>query len=326
MHAVRLWVKRLPAFGLVLALVSGAVGGTTSFAQAGSVAVDCDSAMHFEIANPVPGSRVNPGSYVVSGVAVDARAEDDSPGIDTIDFFLGSRDAGGVIVGHAAPASVDGLVPNSFQATINLPRTTGSQELFGYAHSSVTGEVGVVSVPIALGVDVNKAGDVLTRTPVAECRVGSVDSGAAPSTDEQAQAALEDMAPEGQSDGGSDMGVPDTSRMYLDVGNPSPGDSVHVGAYTLEGIAFDGAADSGPGIDHIDIFVDDRDAGGTLVGHATLGAPSPQPDDPNLAGAGWQAQIVIPNKLIGPHSLFVYALSGATGGEMTVSIPVRVVP
>jgi hypothetical protein len=310
-----IWVKRVP---LLAALVLGSSYGS---AMAQSM-VDCSEAMHFEIANPAPGSHVDAGRYVVQGVAMDARAEDDSPGIDTIDFFLGSRDAGGFVVGHAAPSNVDGLVPNSFQATITLPRIVGTQELFGYAHSSVTGEVSVLSVPIALGVNTNKATDLNTRTPVAECRAGSIAADQAP------DAGLAETAPaeEAPSETGGELAAPASATMYLDVGNPSPGDSVHAGALTVQGIAFDSAADGGPGIDHIDIFLDDRNAGGTLVGHGQLGAASAQPDDPNLAGAGWSARILLPIKLIGPHSLFFYAMSGVTGEEMAVAIPVRIVP
>jgi hypothetical protein len=126
-----------------------------------------------------------------------------------------------------------------------------------------------------------------------------------------------------QSDGGGD--VADTPTLYLDVANPSPGASIHVGAQTIEGIAFDSASDNGPGVDHVDIFLDDRDGGGMLVGRAALGAAAMQPDDPSLMGAGWTARVSIPNKLLGPHSLFVYALSGVTGDEMRVAIPVQVV-
>jgi hypothetical protein len=313
------WVRLVP---LCAAFVVGAGSGT---ALAQSAAVDC-SGMHFEIANPTPGVRVNPGSFVVQGVAVDSNAQDGTPGVDTVDFFLGSRDAGGMLVGHAAPSSVDGLIPDSFQATITLPRTPGGQELFGYAHSSVSGEVSVLSVPFALGVDPNKAGDMLTRTPVRECRVGTVEAPPPPPSEEAAGdfvANEEVTAPEAQP---AEPAASQGSSIYLDVANPSPGGFVHAGAYAIQGIAFDSAAESGPGIDHVDIFVDNRDAGGVLVGHASLGASSAQPDDPNLGSAGWSAHVVIPNKLMGPHSLFVYALSDVTGEETAVAIPIQVVP
>lgn len=119
---------------------------------------------------------------------------------------------------------------------------------------------------------------------------------------------------------------PAPSQMYFDVGNPSTGDTVHVGAFLIEGIAFDRAADEGPGIEHIEVFIDDRDTGGTLVGHGVLGAPNPVPDDPDLAGAGWTARVTLTSKMTGPHTMFFYALSGVTGEEMVVTVPVHVLP
>src|ERR1700716_1500999 len=105
---------------------------------------------------------------------------------------------------------------------------------------------------------------------------------------------------------GSEMAAPDEqaapSRMYFDVGNPSMGDSVHVGGFLIEGIAFDRAADEGSGIERIDVFMDDRDAGGTLVGRGALGAPNPVPDDPELAGSGWTARVTLTSKMTGPHT------------------------
>jgi hypothetical protein len=119
---------------------------------------------------------------------------------------------------------------------------------------------------------------------------------------------------------------PAPSRMYFDVGNPSTGDSVHVGGIMIEGIAFDRAAEQGPGIERIDVFLDDRDSGGTIVGHGVLGVPNPVPEEPELAGSGWTAQIMLTSRMTGPHTMFFYALSGVTGEELVVAIPVQVVP
>ena len=113
-------------------------------------------------------------------------------------------------------------------------------------------------------------------------------------------------------------------QMYFDVGNPAPGDSVHVGAMAIEGIAFDRASDEGAGIERIDIFLEDRDEAGTLIGHGMPGAPNPSADDPDLANTGWTAQVVLPRNMIGQHTMFFYALSGVTGEELVVAVPVRV--
>jgi mono/diheme cytochrome c family protein len=103
-----------------------------------------------ELANPSPGSRVEAGSLVVQGRAVDIRASKGS-GIDRIEFFLEDRDAGGIFVGTATPSQT------IFQATVSLPASIGAHNLFAYARSAVTGRESVVSIPIALGEDPSSA-------------------------------------------------------------------------------------------------------------------------------------------------------------------------
>ena len=74
--------------------------------------------------------------------------------------------------------------------------------------------------------------------------------------------------------------------MFLEVGNPAPGDTIHLGGLEIEGIAFDRASEDGPGIERIDIFLENRDLAGTLIGRAGMGVPTPEADDPPVANAG----------------------------------------
>ena len=73
------------------------------------------------------------------------------------------------MVGTAAVGSATD--PMHFRTMLNLPNTTGAHNLVAYAHSSVRGQVGKVSVPFALGVDPSKAmlggtgAESLTCTP-----------------------------------------------------------------------------------------------------------------------------------------------------------------
>jgi mono/diheme cytochrome c family protein len=108
------------------------------------------------LANPASGSRVDPGSLVVEGSAVDVRASAGS-GISRVDFFLDDRDAGGKFVGTTVPGQTPGSSPSSFRATLSLPKVTGGHELFAYAFSAVRGQEGVLSIPIAVGEDPSKA-------------------------------------------------------------------------------------------------------------------------------------------------------------------------
>ena len=79
-------------------------------------------------------------------------------------------------------------------------------------------------------------------------------------------------------------------------------------------LAFDRAATAGTGIDRVSVFVDDRDAGGQLVGDAVLGQP-------NATGFTVTADL---SRMSGSHTLFVYARSSVTGHETVVSFPVIV--
>ena len=125
--------------------------------------------IRLELANPSPGARVGPGKYVVQGRATDMRAQQGS-GIDRVDFFLDSRDSGGKFIGSALTGPTTGPSgPTSFQTGVSLPKLIGPHNLVAYAHSTVTDQVGVVSIPIALGQDPSKAFRVVPATQSVTC-------------------------------------------------------------------------------------------------------------------------------------------------------------
>jgi len=88
-----------------------------------------------------------------------------------------------------------------------------------------------------------------------------------------------------------------------------------VGGYVIQGTASDSAAQQGNGIDRVEIFLDSRDAGGTLIGHGSF-----------ASGNMWSAMVNLPNNDTGVHSLFFYAHSTASGQEMVASVPVIIEP
>jgi hypothetical protein len=102
--------------------------------------------------------------------------------------------------------------------------------------------------------------------------------------------------------------------LVLSVGNPQPNDLVPRGKYVMQGLAFDRAANTGSGIDKVSVFVEDRDAGGQLVGDAVLGQPG-------ATGFTVTADL---SRAGGGHTLFVYARSSVTGRETVVSFPIVV--
>jgi hypothetical protein len=96
------------------------------------------------------------------------------------------------------------------------------------------------------------------------------------------------------------------SHAGFKVSNPSPGDTIHVGGYSIAGLA-------SLGIDHIDIFLDNRDTGGASLGSASVGSNSQ-----------WNAVVTIPNNQTGLHTLYFYGHPAGLSMETVVTVPVTV--
>lgn len=90
-------------------------------------------------------------TMVVSGLAYDPGSAQGS-GVDQVQFFIGSRDAGGVAIGTAVPGAAFGSLPNVFTTTVEIPQNvSGGRNFVAYARSLVTGRETVVSVPVFVG-------------------------------------------------------------------------------------------------------------------------------------------------------------------------------
>src|SRR5262249_11509286 len=113
---VRRRIRRI-AIGLssltVLALLMGA--SLPAAAQTSGPSSPCPV---LTLDNPSPGDAVPSGHYVVSGAARVPGSGDTSSGVSRIDFFLGTRDAGGPIVGSAMTGTGVGGGVGSFQAVV----------------------------------------------------------------------------------------------------------------------------------------------------------------------------------------------------------------
>jgi len=313
--AATLGLGVLPAF----AQTTPAMTTTTS---------DC-SAIHFELANPSPGARID-GNPVLSGIASDSRAMP-GQGVDRVEFFLGNRDEGGMSVGTATPGLFSApMGPDSFQTTLSLPNTTGGRDLVAYAHSAVNNSESVLSIPVALNEDPSKAfltsaTDSFSATQ--SCLIGSTSTtmvGAPGSMVAPAPAPVPAPAPAAApattapaATTSPVMVVAPGRSLILDVGNPASGDTVKVGSYNISGNAFDANAQTGNGVSGIDIFLDNRDDGGMLLGHATF-------DFVNTHM--WSATVTLPSNQTGLHELWFYARSSVTGQETAVSVPVTIAP
>jgi hypothetical protein len=272
-------------------------------ALAQTAAADC-SAINFDLANPTPASRVEPGKYVVSGVAMDRRASQ-GLGIDRVDFFLENRDQGGIFLGSAVPGAA-GF--GSFQATISFPRSISGHTFYGYARSNVNGAEVSIAIPIAVGEDPSKASLTGAETATLTCHAGS--AGAISPTPGVAPTTPPPSTPAAPTAPGM---TANASTLVVSIGNPSPGDTIKVGKFSVQGDAFDRAASSGSGVDQVDIFLDSRDSGGILLAHASLGP-----------GSFWQAIVTLPSNQTGLHELWFYAHSSVSGATASASVPVTI--
>jgi hypothetical protein len=322
-------MRLLAPLGLAATL---GMGTLPAFAQTMPSTTASCSTVDFQLANPAPGARVELGSNVIQGVAMDTSAPSGSSGIDRIDFFLGNRDQGGLSIGTAVPGMTPGpFGPGSFQTTITMPNLVGGHDLFAYAHDSVTGQESVISEPIALGEDASKA--FVTQPPdtVNETCTGmaGATTTAVTSPSTTTTATMPSTTTTATMPSTTTTTTPSTttttpstttaevapsgSTVSLDVGNPSTGDTIHAGGFVIQGVAMDRSATSGNGIDRIDIFLDNRDEGGMFLGQAGF-------SQTNM----WTATVTLPNNQLGLHTLWFYAHSSVNGQETTVSIPVTI--
>jgi hypothetical protein len=125
--------------------------------------------------------------------------------------------------------------------------------------------------------------------------------------------------------------------LRLEVENPSPGDLVPVGGYVLGGFALDPTVGvgQGTGISSVQVFLDDPNQGGSVIGGAGAGVGTAASGFglPSAGGAafgdqfansGFRMTVQIPQSAAGsPHAVFVVALSNA-GRVGSVAVPVVV--
>jgi len=116
----------------------------------------------------------------------------------------------------------------------------------------------------------------------------------------------------------------------VSLGNPSPGDMLMPGGYTIDGVAFDpmSAQPQQSGISNVSIFLDNRDEGGIDLGNTTTGfVPNFTPADeealPSATNPGaFHLVVSLPSNVVGGHNIVAYARSALTGQETVVSVPV----
>ncbi|MBV9579618.1 MAG: carboxypeptidase regulatory-like domain-containing protein [Chloroflexi bacterium] len=146
---------------IVSVLMAGILGLTPGFAFAQSapsntpsgtdpdMVARCDMPV-LDLFNPSPGDLVLPGSYMISGVAIDPQSPQGS-GIDQVAFYLGAKDQNGVALGSVAPSG--GQRQDDFSVSVDMPSADPGtqQQLVAYAHSSLSDKTTELSLPIVMG-------------------------------------------------------------------------------------------------------------------------------------------------------------------------------
>jgi len=130
-------------------------------AASAPVVVAPETAPVLQVANPSAGDTLLLGDYVISGLAyVPGQSPSQGVGVDRVEFFLGSRDNGGIFLGSAVPGQSAELnaTPGSllamggFVTRVTVPsQIKGGTTFFAYATNATTGQVTVTSVPVFVG-------------------------------------------------------------------------------------------------------------------------------------------------------------------------------
>ena len=107
------------------------------------------------------------------------------------------------------------------------------------------------------------------------------------------------------------------SGPVLLLGNPNANDVLSHGPLVVSGVAFDPASTNGAGVQQVEFFLNDRDAGGVSLGGTTV----PGTANPALPRV-YNTVVNIPANTSGLQNFVAYARSGLTGLETKVSVPV----
>jgi len=278
----------------------------------------------FSLGNPNPGDNLVEGGLVISGSAFDPAATSGS-GVSRVDLFLGERDTGGTFLGSAVPGTVAGGDARAFSVEVQIP--TGINrgvDFAAYAISATSGQETVITVPVFVGVPPAK-NPAMTPTPIPSTETIT---STCPRTSTAPIAAGAPIVPAMATPGTAPVtapapaapalgGVAATAACpILSIGNPNPADDLIPGGYFISGAAYDPAATMGPGVSRVDLFLGERDNGGTFLGSAVPGT------GPNGDPRAFNVEVTIPTENRG-LDFAAYAIS-ASGRETTVTFPVLV--
>jgi hypothetical protein len=268
------------------------------------------------LGNPNPADNLIPGGYFISGTAYDPSAMQGS-GISRVDLFLGERENGGTFLGSAVPGNVPGGSPRAFSIEVQVPTNMNrGVDFAAYAISANTGMETTITFPVLVG-DQPAKNPAVTPTPIpttenmiSTCPAGAVGASVAP-------AAAPAMSTPATSLGLAPAVVASGGCPIISLGNPNPADDLLPGGYLISGTAYDPAASQGSGVSRVDLFLGERDNGGTFLGSAVPG------DVPGGSPRAFSIEVQVPSMNRG-LDFAAYAISAVSGQQTAVTFPVLV--
>jgi hypothetical protein len=100
--------------------------------------------------NPKSGDLLPVGDTIINGVAFDPGAPAGTSGVDQVTIFNGRREAGGRFLGSGTTGASGNTDAFAVKASVTL-NMNGAGTLAVYAHSSITGQESVVTIPVFFG-------------------------------------------------------------------------------------------------------------------------------------------------------------------------------
>jgi hypothetical protein len=306
MQRPRVRLPQLTALGGIIGFVALIVLSSASLPAAAQTAVGVSTCPVLDLANPSPGDVVNAGAYQVQGIAFDPVTLS-AHGVSRVEFYLGTQESGGTLLGKAIPGGSSATGPNTFQTTLIFPDVSRDDNFNAIAFSATSGATTIVQRQIHVGaVTTNPSAVHPTPSPVP---LSITIKRGCPVAVSGPQLVATTTVPV--------ISITQGNGPVLQTGNPNANDELDRGPLMVTGIAFDPASTSGSGIDQVEFFLDDREAGGVSLGGTTV---------PGLTNAAlprvYNSVVTIPTNAHGLHNFVTYARSALTGLETKVSVPV----
>jgi hypothetical protein len=302
---IRLRTQISALAGLTAALVLMALSIASLPAAAQPARPGVSTCPVLDLANPSPGDVVSSGAYDVQGLAFDPVTLSAS-GVSRIEFYLGTQDTGGTLLGTAVPGAAPASGPNTFLTTLTFPDVNRDDNFNAIAFSATSGATTIVQRQIHVGATPPKGAPTPVPLSITLKR-------GCPEAASGAQLVATTTVPV--------ISITQGNGPVLLPGNPNANDVLSRGSVVVSGVAFDPASTSGAGIDQVEFFLNDRDAGGVSLGGTTV----PGTANPALPRV-YNTVVHVPSNVSGLQNFVVYARSSLTGLETKVSVPVFVGP